>query len=69
MYVILILLSVLINFVIGKRIDNCESRGKGRGVWLILALVYNLGILVAFKYTGFFIENIKEFSNHNNFII
>ncbi len=59
-YVILILLSVLINFVIGKRIDNCGSREKGKRVWLILALLYNVGMLVAFKYTGFFIENINQ---------
>ncbi len=56
-YVLLILFSVLINFVIGKRIDHCGSRVKGRKIWLSLALLYNFGMLAAFKYTGFFIEN------------
>ena len=51
-YVLLMLASVVVNFFIGLGIDHRENRKRKH--WLILGLIFNIGILIVFKYTGFF---------------
>lgn len=50
----LLLLSIMINFVIGKMI--AQSRKKS---WLTLGVVINLAILFYFKYVNFFLGNVN----------
>ncbi len=54
-HVLLLLLSVLINWLAGRLLAG----EKKRKVILAAALVLDLGVLVAFKYLDFFIENIN----------
>lgn len=56
-YGFLLLLSCIINYIIGSLIDKHRKYGK---IFLIIALVYDIGILLYFKYLDFFIENINN---------
>lgn len=50
--------SILVNYFSGLMIGRSESK-KVRKTWFITGLILNLGLLVTFKYTGFFVENIN----------
>jgi len=58
-YIIVLLLSCIINYVISKQIEK-NNRPK---IYLIVALIYNVGSLLIFKYTDFFIDNINNLFN------
>lgn len=58
-YLFLILCSILVNFLIGLGIENFKDRRFEKKCLFILALFYNFGLLLFFKYTNFFIENIN----------
>ena len=62
-YIIILVLSCLINYYISKLID--KSKGKKRKTFLIIDVIYNVGQLLFFKYTNFFIDNINELFNSN----
>lgn len=55
-YVFLMLISVLINYAMGRIIDSSETHRKTA---LIAALVCNLVILSIFKYAGFFADQLN----------
>jgi D-alanyl-lipoteichoic acid acyltransferase DltB (MBOAT superfamily) len=50
LYVPLLLASTLFNYLCARRISTAEDRHKDR--WLILAIIVNVGVLIAFKYIG-----------------
>lgn len=54
-YSIVLALSILLNFFIGKKVR------KQNKLWLVIGVVLNLLILITFKYLDFFIENINFF--------
>ena len=60
-YIIVLLLSCVINYILSKKIENA----KNSKVYLIAAIVYNIGQLIIFKYTDFFISNINFIFNVN----
>ena len=55
-YIIILLLSCIINYCLSKKIE----KSKYSKVYLIISLVYNIGQLLIFKYTDFFIDNINN---------
>lgn len=55
-YVIILLLSCILNYVFSIFID----KQKWPKFFLVLSLVYNIGQLLYFKYTDFFISNINN---------
>ena len=57
-YVFLLLLCALLNWLFGRGIDR---KGRGRTFWLVVGLVCNLAILCTFKYLGFFAEQLGRF--------
>lgn len=57
-FVILLFLSTLIDWNLAKKIHACQS-DKIRKYWLWLSLIFNLGMLSIFKYSGFLIENFE----------
>lgn len=59
-FLFLILCSVFVNFFIGKLIAHFSEQPFQKRLFLILALVYNFGILFFFKYTNFFLENANS---------
>ncbi|MBQ0042346.1 MAG: MBOAT family protein [Lachnospiraceae bacterium] len=56
LYILLMLLSIAVNHIFSLCIYN--SRGSGRG-YLVVALIYNFGMLFVFKYLGFVISIIN----------
>lgn len=52
-----ILVTAVANWLVGRRIAACAEQG-GRRLWLIAALVLDLGLLIVFKYTGFLLETL-----------
>ena len=60
-YIIVLILSCLLNFFFG----NMVSKDKNKKLWLIISIIYNIGQLLVFKYTDFFIENVNNIFNSN----
>jgi len=54
-YVLLMIASALANYVFALLIDRYRSK-----LWLVLAVVVNLGVLCVFKYTGFLLTNLNS---------
>ena len=60
----LLLLSSVINFAIGKGMERHADQPIGK-IAFGFGLIFNLGFLLVFKYTGFIIENLNAvFSSH-----
>ena len=55
-YLLWLMLSIVVNYTFGRLIGERRAQRKPL---LILGLIYNFGLLVFFKYTNFFIENIN----------
>jgi len=54
-YIIVLILSCIINYYLSKLIE----KEKNKKLWLIIAVIYNVGQLLIFKYLDFFISNIN----------
>ena len=63
-YTLLLLVSTGINYVFGLLAEDDRIRGK---LWLILGIIANLGILVYFKYAGFFMANASSIAQYFGF--
>ena len=59
-YIILMIISALINYILAKLIDKSHKK-----VLLILCVVINILLIGVFKYLGFFIDNINLLFNLN----
>jgi len=57
-FALLMLVSAVVDFVAAQRIEAATSRRVRKG-WLGFSLVVNLGLLLFFKYTLFFVANIE----------
>lgn len=55
-YIVLFLLTILLNFIIGEFIQSFRKAAK---LWLVIGIVFNFWWLVFFKYTGFIFGNIN----------
>ncbi len=58
-FVLLLLLTSVINFSLGAAIHKAKTKGAKRG-FLLLSLVWNLGSLGYYKYTNFLITTINQ---------
>lgn len=58
-YVLLMLLSILIGYLSGIAIEQAKNTKKAK-FFLILAILFDLGMLGIFKYTDFFLVNINH---------
>lgn len=65
LYVLLMLLSVAVNYALAIGIDTGEpeSRRKPRYFLLIMTIVFNIGMLFVFKYSNFFVDNFNSIMN------
>ncbi|MCM1052405.1 MAG: MBOAT family protein [Ruminococcus sp.] len=61
-YVILLLFTCLVNYILGILIDR-----KRKKSFLVLGIIFNLGILFYYKYTGFFLDNFTNILGLNRF--
>ncbi len=57
-YIFLFLFSTVFNYIAGLAIEKYRN-GTGARITIVASLVFNIGMLFVFKYTGFFIENIN----------
>lgn len=55
-FVVILLFAMYINYLISLRIRDGHNKK-----WLVGAIIFDVGILVFFKYTNFLIENINAF--------
>ena len=63
-YVVLMILSIAINYILGLILDKTTKKGKRR-IILTLAILIDLGILGYFKYFNFFANNVNEIIGKN----
>ena len=61
-YVLLLVFSSLLNWFVGLLIGRFRNT-KTATICLGIGIVINLGLLLVFKYTGFFVENINALLN------
>ena len=54
--VFLMVFSVLVNYFVARLIASAKKHKK---LWLVLGVVFNLGLLGVFKYAGFFTETLN----------
>ncbi|MBD5080182.1 MAG: MBOAT family protein [Ruminococcaceae bacterium] len=59
-YVVIMIVSTLIDYTAGLLIDKFNNKKKVRLVCLLVSLVMNLGLLGVFKYSGFILQNIDS---------
>ena len=57
-YIIILILSCILNYIFSKLVI-----GKKKNIFLVIACIYNIGQLLVFKYTDFFISNINNIFN------
>jgi alginate O-acetyltransferase complex protein AlgI len=60
-FILLILYSTGLNYLVGLKFGSPTASDATKKTWLIVALVLNLGMLAAFKYFGFFEDNLLYF--------
>ena len=59
-YVLLMLGSVLVNYVLAMIIGRSEQKPVAKKAVMVLDIVANLGVLAVFKYADFFIGTIND---------
>ncbi len=64
LYFLILVVSAVANFYAGKLIATTENFTKKR-IFLIVALIVNIGLLGYFKYTNFILQIIADISKHN----
>lgn len=64
-FVFIMLLSIIVNYFIGILVDKFRSHPIKEYIILGIMFVYNIGILIIFKYSAFIIGNINELKGYN----
>jgi len=58
-FILLMIVSVSINYIMARLIgDKNDARPSAR-TWLIISIIFNIGMLFVFKYSNFFMDNIS----------
>ncbi len=58
-YLILLIVSILVNFSLGTAISNRECSDKAKRLLVTAGIVFNLLLLGYFKYTNFFLDQLE----------
>ncbi|QUH18653.1 MBOAT family O-acyltransferase [Alkaliphilus sp. B6464] len=61
-YIFLMIISIFINYIFGIKVS---TNSQSKRLWLIFSIIFNLGILVIFKYANFLIANINSIMKIN----
>lgn len=61
-YILLLLLSVAVNYLLGIAMERCgeKNRPRCKKAFFVSALIFNIGLLLVFKYSGFIVENLNR---------
>ena len=51
--------SILVDYFVGRGIEKYKEKIKLKQIFLMISICFNLGMLIFFKYSDFFIENIN----------
>lgn len=62
-YFPIIILSILIDFIVSNIIENNRDNKTLCNTMLTISIIFNLGLLIFFKYINFFIDNINFIFN------
>lgn len=67
-YAILLLISTIVNYFLGMAVDKeIVKKAANRKIFLGIAIVWDLSILVVFKYLNFVLDNVLKLFNFINF--
>lgn len=58
-YILLMIASVSVNYVLARVIGRHQERRICPKGWLAVVVVFNIGMLFVFKYTGFFVDTVN----------
>lgn len=58
-YVLLMIASVVINYVIARGIGARQEKNASAKTWITVCVILNIGMLFAFKYANFFVDNLN----------
>ena len=58
-YVVLMLISTLIDYTAGRLMDKFDSNNRARTVCLIVSVCMNIGLLAVFKYSDFIFDTVN----------
>ena len=61
-FVFLLLLSTYIDFYLVRALSRAQE-GRQRKAWLSMSIILNVGLLLYFKYAGFFVESFSTLLN------
>lgn len=61
-YILLMLISIVVNYFIALKIEKLKNSRKK---WMIIDIIFNLGIIGFFKYGNFIIQNINTIFHSN----
>jgi len=64
-YLILIVISLVVNYSIGKNLQKVETAKINKGVLLAVGVIFNLGLLSYYKYSGFAVSIFNDLTNSN----
>ena len=57
-YLPLMLISIGVNYGVGRAIESPKQSTEQRKIWLIVGIIFNLGLLGYYKYANFFLSSI-----------
>ena len=57
--ILLMLSSIVVSYAVGRLIEKYRGTGKS-GILLVLGLIFAAGLLMYFKYAGFFLVNLNQ---------
>ena len=60
-YIFLMLGSIGVNYIFGLKVSSSDK--KKNKLWLTLSVIFNISILVIFKYSNFFVDNLNSLLN------
>lgn len=64
-YVLLMIFSILVNYIFGRLMDKHRENKKRLKLMLVLSVVIDIGLLSVFKYTDFIITNVNAIFGAN----
>lgn len=67
-YVVLVVLSILLNYGFGLALDGCGERKGLKKAVFVLSILVNLGLLGYFKYFNFFLELAMSLLGRQGFL-
>ena len=70
-YVLLMIASIVVNYIFGLLIDRArrKRKKKQKTLWLVLDIIFNIGLLGHFKYFNFLVANVNNVFGANTLTI